>query len=69
MHYRTRDGDMLDRICFDYYGKTNHRIVEQVLEANPSLADKGVILKTGIIITLPELEATPSTASKVNLWD
>ena len=69
MNYRTRDKDMLDKICHDYYGQTNRRIVEMLLEANPGLADYGPVLPTGLIITLPDLETHQSATSPLKLWD
>jgi len=65
--YRTKQGDVLDAICYQFYGREDATV--EVLNANPSLADKGVVLAAGIIIQLPPL-ATPSTPSKtVRLWD
>ncbi len=69
MNYRTRDKDMLDKICYDYYGQTSHRIVEMVLEANPSLADYGTIFPAGLSIKLPDLEPQQNFSSSVKLWD
>ena len=67
--YRTKDDDMLDQICLKFYGHTNQRIVEQVIEANPMLANQGVILKTGIIINLPNIEMVKSETQSLKLWD
>lgn len=51
----TQDGDMLDRICYDYYGYSSGA-VEAVLVANPGLADHGTVLEAGLTITLPDIE-------------
>lgn len=68
--YQTKDGDVLDQIAYQYYGNTNNRIVEQILEANIGLVDYGPILPEGIIITLPEqTQTTVVTNTKVKLWD
>ena len=72
MEFKTRDGDMVDRICHDHYGG-RHGTTEAVLEANQdvggqSLAEWGPVLPAGLVINLPDLPAAaPSTA--VNLWD
>ncbi len=68
--YMTSDGDMVDLICRRHYGQTTAGIVEQVLQANPGLADRGAILPMGITIVLPEVQgdALPVVAS-VKLWD
>lgn len=65
--YRTRDGDMLDRLCWKYYGRSQGA-VEAVLEANPGLALRGPVLPTGIEIVLPDLP-TPTKAATIRLWD
>jgi len=67
MNYRTKDGDTLDLICWRHYGQQSGA-VEQVLEANPKLAEKGSILSAGIIITLPEL-TSPAVEEEISLWD
>jgi phage tail protein X len=63
--YITQNGDMLDHICFKYYGTTE--VVNKVLEANRELAKLGAILPANIEIELPDLEK-PTTKRKVNLW-
>jgi phage tail protein X len=45
--YTTKDGDMLDHICWKYYGNVKGA-VEQVLQANRHLEKHNVILQTGI---------------------
>ena len=65
--YRTRDGDMLDDICWRHYGRQSEA-VEAVLDANPGLADLGPVYATGTVITLPDLPAAEAPAP-VRLWD
>lgn len=67
--YLTRDGDMLDLICFDHYGPDAlNQSVTAVLEANPGLADQGAMFPAGLSITLPDW--TPlAVQSAVQLWD
>ncbi|WP_067519544.1 tail protein X [Endozoicomonas ascidiicola] len=60
--YTTRDGDMLDAICYQYYGHLNGTL-EKVLNANPCLCEKPILLPAGLVIELPVLEATGTTES------
>ncbi|WP_150467427.1 tail protein X [Francisella sp. SYW-9] len=62
--YKTKDGEMLDNICFKYYG-TSEAII-QVLAANRHLAQY-TILPINIDIVLPEIEE-PSPQRKITLW-
>lgn len=66
--YRTKDGDTVDFVAWKYYGGTDNRVVEQVLAANPGLADQGASLPAGVEIILPEI-AKPTTQAGVKLWD
>ena len=65
--YTTRDGDMLDWICWRHYGRTDGT-VEAVLEANPGLADLGPVLPLGTEVLLPDLP-DPTETPLVRLWD
>lgn len=65
--YRCSDGDMLDEICYRHYGRSIGA-VEEVLEANPGLADKGPVFSVGTEILLPEL-ASSNELQTVKLWD
>ncbi|KWS53692.1 MULTISPECIES: tail protein X [Pseudomonas syringae group] len=62
---RTSDGDILDTVCFNYYGHLKGS-VEAVLDANQGLADVVQPYQAGLVITLPDLPA-PS-AETVMLW-
>lgn len=68
--YRTSEKDMLDRICWIYYGQQSGAI-EAVLEANRTvaLADYGPILPSGVLITLPDLTSAEALIATVSLWD
>ncbi|EJL7016348.1 tail protein X [Vibrio cholerae] len=64
--YRTREGDVLDRICWRHYGREN--AVVEVMKANPGLADYGAVLPSGLQITLPDI--APESRPEANaLWD
>lgn len=66
--YITRDGDTVDFIAWKYYGFQDKQTVEQVLAANPGLADRGPILPAGVTVELPTLE-TPTVTPGLKLWD
>ena len=65
--YRTREGDVLDWICWKHY-RSQSGAVEAVLEANNGLADLGDVLPAGVEIVLPEL-SLPETDEFIRLWD
>ena len=66
--YRTSQGDTADLIAWKQYGTQAGRVVEQLLEANPGLADHGPTLPAGLIVNLPEIKpATQQGGSR--LWD
>ena len=77
MHYRTKDGDVLDALCHKHYGReagrpvrgTQTGAVEAVLEANPGLADQGPILPAGLLIILPDLPEPVPHRQPLRLWD
>jgi phage tail protein X len=66
--YRTKDGDMLDAICFERYGSTAET-VEAVLIANPGLAELGPVYVAGIDILLPEISPTTTKKTTFALWE
>ncbi|MFA5688564.1 MAG: tail protein X [Kiritimatiellales bacterium] len=69
--YTTKDGDMVDAICFRRYGRSAG-ITEAVLAANIGLAAHGPILPAGIEINLPDYgtpEKRPEKKETVQLWD
>lgn len=69
LEYRTRAGDTVDLIAWRHYGTTAGGVVEQVLAANPGLADRGAQLPGGLIVLLPDVEAvTAAVAPGVKLW-
>lgn len=68
MQVRAVQGDTVDLICWRHYGRTAG-IAEQVLDANPGLADLGPVLPIGTLVTLPEQPATPVQINRLKLWD
>ncbi len=65
--YTSKDGDILDAICFKYYGTTANQIVEKVLAANRQLADLDATFVAGTRIVLPDLIPGEKSES-VKLW-
>lgn len=69
MRVYANQGDTVDAIVWRHYGRTAG-VVEQVLAANPGLADIGPLLPMGQSIDLPVLPAAPPTQNQtINLWD
>lgn len=65
---RAQQGDTVDAMCWRHYGRTAG-VVEQVLEANPGLADLGPVIPHGTLIQLPDQAAPAEHRQMVNLWD
>lgn len=69
MIYQTRDGDMPDALCADYYGPTGlSAALTRLLEANPGLADQGAVYPAGLRILLPDPQPM-TTTRPLRLWD
>ena len=66
--YLTKAGDTLDEIAYRYYGHTNNKVVEHILEVNFGISRYEVLLPAGVLIELPEVKQTIDTR-KVKLWD
>jgi phage tail protein X len=71
MDYVTRQNDILDDVVHRYYGDTERRIVERVLEVNREigLAEYGPVLPAGLTITLPDRDPDPPAETLTRLWD
>ncbi len=65
VRYLTRDGDMLDWICWRHYGRSD--TLEVVLAANPGLAECGPVLPAGIELTLPDIPP-PAPQRILRIW-
>ncbi|AYN26399.1 phage tail protein [Buttiauxella sp. 3AFRM03] len=63
--YITRDGDILDEICWRFYGDSKNLIA--VFNANPGLAEWGNYYEAGIEIKLPVITDEP-TIYTPSLW-
>ncbi len=65
--YRTKEGDMLDAICYRYYGSQSGA-VELVLATNQNLSRQNEQLPAGVIITLPDLPNQTKDITPIRLW-
>lgn len=66
--YRTSDGDTADYIAWKCYGTQDGKVVEQMIDANPGLADYGPTLPAGLLLTIPDI-APEAGETAVKLWD
>lgn len=64
--YRTKAGDMLDRVCYRHYRRVDR--ITQVLDANFGLVEHGPILPAGLVITLPAI-VVEADLRELKLWD
>lgn len=69
--YVTREGDMLDLVCYRHFDGRQAGAVEAVLEANQriNLSHYGPRLPRGLTIVLPELPKAVTQAPLQTLWD
>lgn len=66
--YVTIDGDMIDAIAHDYYGKHASN-TEVLLEANRHVVAMGPVLAAGTVIKLPQIATTTQPTAFRRLWD
>lgn len=66
--YITSEGDTADYIAWKYYGTQDGKVVEQMLEANAGLSDRGPTLPAGLVVVLPDI-VKETAAQGVKLWD
>jgi phage tail protein X len=66
--YVTKDGDMIDYICWKQYNGQMTGTVEAVFNANPILEDMGPILPAGILLTLPDAPTPSPVQPSIYLW-
>lgn len=64
--YTTKDGDVLDDICYRFYGHLEGT-VEKVLKNNDFLGFEAPVLAAGLKIQLPEINDRKSVEA-VRLW-
>ncbi len=54
MKVRAHQYDTVDALCWRHYGRTQG-VTEQVLKANPGLAEYGPFLPHGLQVELPDI--------------
>ncbi|EJQ3119180.1 tail protein X, partial [Salmonella enterica] len=54
MKVRAHQYDTVDALCWRHYGRTQG-VTEQVLQANPGLAEYGPFLPHGLQVELPDI--------------
>lgn len=64
--YTTVNGEMVDAIAYNFYGRYENGMTELILNTNPHLADYGAVLPAGVLIVLPEINKAPQTVDR--LW-
>lgn len=64
-HIVTKDGDMLDALCWTHYGRAD--VIPYVLAANPNISQQPAVLPAGLTILLPDLPA-PAEEQIIRLW-
>ncbi|HKY46158.1 MAG TPA: tail protein X [Pyrinomonadaceae bacterium] len=69
VEYETRAGDVVDEVAWRQYGGVDSTILRIVYEANPGLADRGLVLPAGVIIILPDIPQPSTDIKSVSLWD
>ena len=65
MKVRAHQYDTVDALCWRHYGRTQG-VTEQVLKANPGLAEYGPFLPHGLQVELPDIPTT-TTVQTVQL--
>jgi len=68
MKYYSKEGETVDGICWNYYGKTAG-VVETVLATNRGLASYGAVLPAGVVIELPEISSSSTDKTVQRLWE
>lgn len=74
MQYRCKDGDVLDLICFNYYGEqaVKNGATEYVLDYNQNLSRENIVFSAGQLIELPELPPElfqPAALSNIRIFE
>jgi phage tail protein X len=65
---RAYQHDTVDALCWRHYGRTAG-VTEEVLKANPGLADHGPTLPQGLAVTMPDAKSAAPERQMLNLWD
>ena len=66
---RSVAGDSVNLLLYRELGRSDDSAEEALWLLNPTLAEPGPILPSGIWVLLPELESKPVLASPITAWD
>ena len=66
--YRSKAGENLSLIIFEYYGKINTPLLNDVLDANQNIADISTVFPVDTVIHLPEID-DETDIPIATLWD
>lgn len=68
--YITSQGDMLDWICWRFYGRSDNGTVEILLAENArTVADHGPVFPAGVLLRLPPIQREARAVDPIRLWD
>ena len=54
--YKTREGDTLDSVAYEYYGYLTPVLLQEIYRANQNIGDYDQPFEQGIVIHLPDIE-------------
>lgn len=66
--YVTIEGDMVDGVAFQYYGKHESH-TEELFAANPDVVAMAPVLPAGVVIRLPAIQRQETPKPFRKLWD
>jgi phage tail protein X len=64
----TSDGEMLDEICHNHYGKASHEAMLALVNANPWALKIPLKLPANQKVILPPLSRTVTLVDTIKLW-
>lgn len=67
MKVRAHQYDTVDALCWRHYGRTQG-VTEQVLKANPGLAEYGPFLPHGLQVELADVVLNKTQAASCTQW-
>ncbi|HEC0486935.1 tail protein X [Pseudomonas aeruginosa] len=62
-------GDTVPLLLYRETGRADDAAEAALWRLNPGLAEHGVSLPAGVVVTLPELDEQPARSAPVSAWD
>lgn len=62
-------GDTVPLLLYRETGRADDAAEAALWRLNPGLAEHGVSLPAGVVVTLPELDEKPARSAPVSAWD